>query len=356
MGAEVRDDTCSMPFGRHPVVATSDFEEARAALESVFPPLRMHPHDQSASTSRLDMAFNSLRIGEVTASCLRFGRGIHIIADAVTFGVTVPLCGVAESRTGRRPRVLATPQLGAVFMPDQPAEVDWSDGCTQLCVTFPRRAMHLGLEAMLDRPVAGPIEFAPAMDLAAEPGRAWIATLQLLDGHSDNQHGVLEHPLATATLEKLLIESLLVIQPHGYTDALNQPQHRCAPRAVRRAMELIRNHPEQAWTIATLAQEGAVSARCLQEGFQRCIGVSPMRYLREVRLDRVHADLMSAASDSVTVSHIARRWGFLYLGRFAAAYRLKFGRTPSETLRGQGRATMVSGWANVATTSGRAVS
>jgi len=312
LGVEVRDDTCSMPFGRHPVVATSDFEEARAALESVFPPLRMHPHDQSASTSRLDMAFNSLRIGEVTASCLRFGRGIHIIADAVTFGVTVPLCGVAESRTGRRPRVLATPQVGAVFMPDQPAEVDWSDGCTQLCVTFPRRAMHLGLEAM--------------------------------------------HPLATATLEKLLIESLLVIQPHGYTDALNQPQHPCTPRAVRRTMGLIRTHPEQAWTIATLAQEGAVSARCLQEGFQRCVGVSPMRYLREVRLDRVHADLMSAASDSVTVSHIARRWGFLYLGRFAAAYRQKFGRTPSETLRGQGRATMVSGWANVATTSGRAVS
>jgi AraC-like DNA-binding protein len=286
-----------------------------------------------------------------------FGHGIHISADEVkNFYVNVPLYGVAESRTGRRPRVLATPRRGAVFMPDQPAEVDCSDGCTQLCVGFPRRAVHLGLEAMLDRPVAGPIEFAPAMDLTTEPGRAWLATLQLLDRQSHNQHGLLEHPLAAATLEKLLIESLLLIQPHSYTDALNQPQHPCTPRAVRRATELIRAHPEQAWTIATLAQEGAVSARCLQEGFQRCIGVSPMRYLREVRLDRVHADLKSAASDSVTVSHIARRWGFLYLGRFAAAYRQKFGQTPSETLRGQGRATMVSGWANVATTSGRAVS
>jgi len=60
-----------------------------------------------------------------------------------------------------------------------------------------------------------------------------------------------------------------------------------------------------------------------------------MRYLRELRLERVHADLLGAAWESATVSQIARRWGFLYLGRFAASYREKFGRTPSETLHRQ---------------------
>jgi AraC-like DNA-binding protein len=33
------------------------------------------------------------------------------------------------------------------------------------------------------------------------------------------------------------------------------------------------------------------------------------------------------------VSHIAGRWGFMYLSRFAAAYREKFGESPSQTLR-----------------------
>jgi transcriptional regulator GlxA family with amidase domain len=105
---------------------------------------------------------------------------------------------------------------------------------------------------------------------------------------------------------------------------------------VRRAIELIQTRPEQPWTTATLASEAMVSARCLQEGFQRYTAVPPMRYLRDVRLDRVHAELLGADTDSETVAHIARRWGFLYLGRFAASYREKFGQTPSDTLRGPG--------------------
>jgi AraC-like DNA-binding protein len=69
-----------------------------------------------------------------------------------------------------------------------------------------------------------------------------------------------------------------------------------------------------------------------------------MRYLRDVRLHRVHADLISADADSETVAHIARRWGFLYLGRFAATYREKFGQTPSDTLRGPGPRPGGSRW------------
>jgi AraC-like DNA-binding protein len=330
----MRDDTGRMPFGQHRVVATSDFEVAHAALESVFVPLRMRLHEQSRSTRRVDMAFNAVRVGGLIASCLRFGHGVHLAADEIkNFYVNVPLYGVAQSRTGRQPSILATPERGAVFLPDQPAEVDWSDGCTQLCLMFPRHAVRTELEAMLDRPVPDPIEFAPAMDLTTERGRTWIAALQLLERGSHGQHGVLGHPLATANLERLLIQSLLLAQPHNYTDTLAQPQPPGTPRAVRRVIELIHTHPEQAWTTATLAREAAVSARCLQEGFQRCAGAPPMRYLRDVRLHRVHADLLNAGADAETVSQIARRWGFLYLGRFAAAYREKFDQTPSQTLR-----------------------
>jgi AraC-like DNA-binding protein len=58
-----------------------------------------------------------------------------------------------------------------------------------------------------------------------------------------------------------------------------------------------------------------------------------MVYLREVRLNRVHDELLSAAPDDVTVSVVASRWGFLHHGRFAEAYRRKFGCSPSATLR-----------------------
>lgn len=68
------------------------------------------------------------------------------------------------------------------------------------------------------------------------------------------------------------------------------------------------------------------------------VGQPPMAYLRQVRLQRADADLRAAADAAVGagrgVAAIASRWGFTNFGRFAAAYRARYGRTPSETLHG----------------------
>jgi AraC-like DNA-binding protein len=58
-----------------------------------------------------------------------------------------------------------------------------------------------------------------------------------------------------------------------------------------------------------------------------------MTYLREVRLLRIHSELREVDPDTVTVGALASRWGFLHAGRFAAAYKRKFGCSPSTTLR-----------------------
>jgi AraC-like DNA-binding protein len=49
----------------------------------------------------------------------------------------------------------------------------------------------------------------------------------------------------------------------------------------------------------------------------------------------VREELKASGPDSVTVTQVAGRWGFVHLGRFASAYRRKFGESPSATLRGQ---------------------
>jgi transcriptional regulator GlxA family with amidase domain len=129
------------------------------------------------------------------------------------------------------------------------------------------------------------------------------------------------------------VEGLLLAQPHNYTDTLAEPRRPAGPPSVRAAIELMRSRPEQPWTTATLARSVAVSVRSLQDGFAHSVGVPPTRYLRDVRLDRVHEDLRSADTHTATVAQVAGRWGFLYLSRFASAYREKFGERPSETLR-----------------------
>ena len=42
---------------------------------------------------------------------------------------------------------------------------------------------------------------------------------------------------------------------------------------------------------------------------------------------------MDEALEETTVNAIAARWGFTHRGRFAAAYRNRYGQSPATTLR-----------------------
>jgi AraC-like DNA-binding protein len=98
-------------------------------------------------------------------------------------------------------------------------------------------------------------------------------------------------------------------------------------------MNIIEAGPHLPLTTSTLARQCHVSVRTLQEGFQRHLGMSPMAYLRVVRLRRAHRDLRSADPSHSSVVSIAHRWGFTHLGRFAAAHKTMYGQTPLQTLR-----------------------
>lgn len=74
--------------------------------------------------------------------------------------------------------------------------------------------------------------------------------------------------------------------------------------------------------------------RGLQVAFRRHLNQTPLEYLRQVRLDRVHRELQASDPGAgATVKAIARRWGYANPGRFTAEYRTVYGRLPSRTLR-----------------------
>jgi transcriptional regulator GlxA family with amidase domain len=93
----------------------------------------------------------------------------------------------------------------------------------------------------------------------------------------------------------------------------------------------IRAHADTPITIGALADAAGVSARTLFEGFRRFRGTTPMAQLKAVRLVRAYEELRMSPDESVT--DVSVKWGFVHLGRFARAYRRRFGELPSETLR-----------------------
>lgn len=102
-------------------------------------------------------------------------------------------------------------------------------------------------------------------------------------------------------------------------------------RVVREARRYMREHAEAPINVPDLCQAIHVSRRTLQYSFQDVLQMSPVTYLRALRLNGVRRDLKRGGDEPV--ADRAARWGFWHLSRFAADYRHLFGELPSQTLR-----------------------
>jgi AraC-like DNA-binding protein len=107
-----------------------------------------------------------------------------------------------------------------------------------------------------------------------------------------------------------------------------------APARVRQAAGFIDAYADQPVTLDQIAAVAGVTARTLQSAFRRYFATTPMGYLRQVRLERAHAQLQAAGpADGITVAAVARQWGWANPAHFTATYRQRFGVPPSHTLR-----------------------
>lgn len=133
-----------------------------------------------------------------------------------------------------------------------------------------------------------------------------------------------------ARLRDAALYELLLAWPNSYAHCLDQPA--ALPASTRRARDFIHANATEVLAVADIARACGVGVRALARGFEKHLNTSPLRYLQQYRLDRVRDELL-APSGAATVTDIAFKWGFMQLGSFAARYRLRFGESPSQTLR-----------------------
>jgi AraC family ethanolamine operon transcriptional activator len=102
---------------------------------------------------------------------------------------------------------------------------------------------------------------------------------------------------------------------------------------VRRVIDSLHKFCDDEFpTISELCHIANLSERSLQLAFKEYLGVTPIRYLRLVRLNGVRRDLLTAHPKKERVVDVALNWGFIELGRFAGEYRQLFQELPSTTL------------------------
>ncbi|GAA3351990.1 AraC family transcriptional regulator [Amorphoplanes nipponensis] len=311
---------------------TTDLDEAGSFCRRMFyGPLEVKPTGGAD-----DIAFTGevAQIGPLTIGEISYGVEMRLATGDLetAYHVLAPLTGAVQV-LHRGAATTADPSQAAVFRPLGDIALRWSADCRLISVKVDRLALERELDAALDREVGSPVPLGATFGLAGGPGRSWLALIRLLLGETRQPDGLRVLPHLLRQWRELAVSGLAQAVEHPFSqNPAGRPTTR-RPRTVKRTLDAMHAEPGRSFTAAELAGIAGVGIRVLQESFRQHVGVPPLTYLRRLRLEGVHAELSRAGPDQLSVSEVATRWGFTHLGRFAGAYRDRYGVTPSQTLR-----------------------
>jgi AraC-like DNA-binding protein len=283
---------------------------------------RPEPH------GRVDVSAHQLRMGplEVTEHRRSLEMAFRVERDDAYIVCLNAVGALAVEQAGES--IAGSPTRALVYRPSAGRAVFRSGPANRARgLLIQRWALASRLELLLGHPVPSTIAIAPTIELHTAGGRAWLDLLGLVAAAFHDPDHIVLRPITTEPLCHALIDGLLMISDHPYSATLHQPAATCRPRHVKIALDAIHDRPDHPHTTESLAQLAGVGVRNLQTGFQRHLNMTPMAYLRQIRLARVHDDLRERRV--ATITEAAHRWGFTHLGRFAADYRAKYGEVPS---------------------------
>lgn len=273
-----------------------------------------------------NMLYSSMGYG--AASVVKPGRTESF------FPIMIPRSGGGTVQVGRQ-RVTVSTEMAAVVSASEPLSMRLTRDCTLVIACIDRDALESQASELIGEPISEPLRFTLGMDLTKGRAARWYRQLLAdLDDLDSPDSLILSHELCAYYAEQHLMTSLLLTQPHNYTERMRTGKIIRTPTRIARVVnELIEEHPELPHSRKSLAEQAYCSVRALDAAFKRHTGVTPMAYLHEHRLRRAR-ELLSIAHPSVeTVARIAGDCGFTHLGRFAAEYQQRFGEQPSTTLR-----------------------
>lgn len=314
-----------------PVVRTTSLDEARDAVERVY-----LPHRLDGRAEAMDMRLNARTDRRFTLGYLTYGAETALQMPATRSCYHVNLTIAGRTWADRSDGSLAATEAargGSVLVPELDTTVRWADDAEQLILKVPRASLEAHLADLLGRPVSDPVDFDLALDLGTAAGACLLRAVQFLATELDRPGGLAESPLARAQLESYVLTQLLLAGDHQYADALHGREDRTRLGRLAPVVRYVEQHADGELTPELLARVGCVSVRTLHASFADKLGVSPMAFVRGVRLGRVRDELLASDATRTRVTDVATRWGFHHQSRFAQQYRARFRELPSETLQ-----------------------
>lgn len=320
----------------HEIFYTENVREASELLGRALSPNRLTVEDHEHFAASL----HGVRLRAVSMLHIDLGNDATLDVPAMGpyFAVHMPTNGRAVCTHGGA-TFEANPIHAVVTSPGMALNMQFAYDSPQLVIRIEQEELVRHLTRLLGGSLDKPIVFAPEMDLTTDAAMRWNGAIQLLHTEVFYAGSLVQRGQGIGSMEELLMSTLLLLQPsnHHAHLVLGPAGDGVVPagrRVVRETVDYIEGHLAEHLTMGDIADCVHMSVRAIQQGFHDELGTTPMHYLRDRRLERAREELTDAmASDGITVTDVAQRWGFTHLGSFAALYRKRWGESPSQTLR-----------------------
>ncbi|HUF04097.1 MAG TPA: AraC family transcriptional regulator [Aridibacter sp.] len=107
---------------------------------------------------------------------------------------------------------------------------------------------------------------------------------------------------------------------------------------IGRVLRAVHKDPAVSWTVESMARAGGMSRTVLSQRMNELLGVTPMAYLTQWRMELAHEALLSTREG---IPEIAESVGYQSLSAFTRAFKKHFGRGPGEVRRNGARVQAV---------------
>lgn len=292
-------------------------------------------HVQSASDVCVNIGANvntdvrAFDFADLQVGALRYGTDVSARFMTHATGADQPwffTYNLGGQSLGRRLNLQTKPGDAVAFQNDGQADYLLSPNFEALTLRVSARDMSQAFCALYDQDVPPDSKLTNAVKAGSAAALTLLRTITRLSEIPNYPHHA-AHRLERGIKETALLE-ILMNWPGAILPTIQQSVLSASTRLAR---DFIHAHIKDLPTVSDVAASCRIGVRALDRGFKKHLGVSPLQYMLDLRLQGVHDDLIANRNGN-TVTDVATYWGFLNLGIFAARYRERFGELPSKTL------------------------
>ncbi|KMY84951.1 putative transcriptional regulator, AraC family [Candidatus Paraburkholderia calva] len=211
-------------------------------------------------------------------------------------------------------------------------EAKYSTGTRLDTVVIPAATLHADLASLTGSPCHKRLQFDSDAPLGPDDAATLMHIAAAVKVGLLGESVMNSSPIAASYLRQAMTTVILQGARHNYSNFLRSIPSDVTPARIKRAIEYMYANATKPIRLPEIAEAAALSVRGLQAGFMRHKRLTPMEFLRNVRLERVREDLRNPLVTG-SCEQIASRWGFTNFYRFSQAYLTAFGESPRLTFR-----------------------